>query len=57
MFYMVTIPMYFAGTITLMLSLVVAWFGSERVANWMLCASGVFFLAMALSAVLSVHLR
>ena len=57
MFDLVAIPMYFAGTITLMLSLVVAWFGSERVANWMMCASGVFFLVMALAAVLSVHLR
>lgn len=57
MFDLIAIPMFFAGTITLMLSLVVAWFGSERVANWMLCASGGFFLAMALAAVVSVHLR
>ena len=57
MFDLVAIPMYFAGTITLMLSIVVAWFGSERAANWMLCASGVFFLAMALAAIVSMHLR
>jgi hypothetical protein len=57
MFDIVAIPMYFAGTITLMLSIVVAWFGSERVANWMLCASGVFFLLMAFAVIVSVHLR
>ena len=54
MFYIVTIPMYFAGTITLMLSIVVAWFGLDRTAHWMLCASGCFLLIMAVSAILSV---
>lgn len=57
MFDLVAIPMYFAGTITLMLSIVVAWFGFERAANWMLCASGAFFLVMAFAVIVSVHLR
>lgn len=57
MFDLVAIPMYFAGTITLMLSIVVAWFGFERAANWMLCASGGFYLVMALAAIVSTHLK
>ena len=57
MFDLVAIPMYFAGTITLMLSIVVAWFGFEKTANWMLCASGGFYLVMALAAIVSTHLK
>ena len=57
MFDLVAIPMYFAGTITLMLSIVVAWFGFEKAANWMLCASGGFFLVMTLAAIVSMHLK
>lgn len=57
MFNLIAIPMYFAGTITLVLSIVVAWFGLVRTANWMLCASGVFFLAMATFSILSMALN
>lgn len=54
MFKLIAIPMYFAGTITLILAIFVAWFGFVRTANWMLCASGVFFLAMATFSILSM---